>query len=268
MSREVERTWISIGDTPYYRIRQGRVNVSGEPIYMGSRRTNLNPRHAVKHAVIVGASGGIGQAVAKAFAGESWRVTSLSRSKANHRGRDSATHIAIDLKSVDSIRAAADEIRAQDELIDCLVNCAGVMQPDVPSHELSVTDWKAVIDVNLTGPFVLLTELFGRLTKPGATIINLTGGMGRFSLGMQGGRFIGYRTAKAGLNAVTLALAQEWGPLGIRVIALDPGWVRTPMGGSDAPRDPGEIAREVFTIADDGLGDNGCLLSNLRPVMW
>jgi NAD(P)-dependent dehydrogenase (short-subunit alcohol dehydrogenase family) len=99
-------------------------------------------------------------------------------------------------------------------------------------------------------------------------IVNLTSGMGRFDGGLAG-RHPAYRVSKAALNALSKTMSRDLEGSGIKVNVLDPGWVRTRMGGADARLDPGVPAGHALTLAtlpDDG--PSGTIWRDGREVTW
>jgi NAD(P)-dependent dehydrogenase (short-subunit alcohol dehydrogenase family) len=113
--------------------------------------------------------------------------------------------------------------------IEGLVNNAGIINQDVPSLDLPIDNWQRVLDVNLRGTFAM-SQAVGNamMSAGGGSIVNMasTAGLGGFV------RRSAYGPSKAAIINLTSALAVEWGPLGIRVNAVAPGYVRT--SGLDA----------------------------------
>ncbi len=196
-----------------------------------------------KTALVTGAARGIGRGLAAALAGEGMRV--LLGARDVRRGREAAAAmrgavevVELDVASARSIERCAREIAAP---IDLLVNNAALYQ--VPAAEL----WP----VNVHGP-ILLTRALADKFADDARIVNVTSGLGRLagqsaSLRKKLGDPaltvddllalppMAYGASKAVLNAFTRLLAAEW--LARAVNAVDPGWVKTDMGGRSAPRE-------------------------------
>jgi len=181
-------------------------------------------------AVVTGGSGGVGRAVIEALAARGWDTVSLSR----REGTDVSDEAAVK-KGFDRL-----------ERLDALVHCAAVLVK-AELRELTAADWDAQVDSSLRGAFLCSREAFLRM-QPGGAIVLVS------SLsGVQGAeKFPGmaaYVAAKSGLAGLTEALAVEGRPLGIRVNALSPGAVDTPMlkiAGVEGPRlRPGEVARII-----------------------
>jgi NAD(P)-dependent dehydrogenase (short-subunit alcohol dehydrogenase family) len=205
--------------------------------------------------VVTGASRGIGKATALALLEAGATVISTARQRENLAALRSAAGSkplvcaeldVRDQRSVDDFaKFAADTAPA----IGALINNAGCMDPAETLPEQTPAGWRNVLDTNLTGPYLVTRALQPLLEKSGnACIVNVSGGMGTFSSGMEGGGFAAYRVSKAGLNALTLSLAQEFSELGITVCSLDPGWVRTDLGGEDADLAPEVAAAGILDL--------------------
>jgi NAD(P)-dependent dehydrogenase (short-subunit alcohol dehydrogenase family) len=109
--------------------------------------------------------------------------------------------------------------------VDVLVNNAGIACIS-PAEQTPVALWRQVLEVNLTGPF-LLCQTFGRrmLAQGAGSIVNIASVAGLLGICDRSA----YNTSKHGLIGLTRTLAVEWGGRGVRVNAVCPGWVKTPM---------------------------------------
>jgi len=185
-------------------------------------------------AVVTGAAGGLGSAITAALEAAGYEVVGLSR----RTGVD-----------------AADEAQVQRafaglERVDALVNNAALLVKR-PLAELSAEDWDAQLASGLRAAFLCSREAFRRM-EPGGAIVNVSSlsgvaGAEKFA-GMSA-----YVAAKSGLAGLTEALAVEGRPLGIRVNAVSPGAIDTPMlkvsGVAGPVLDPAAIARIVAWLA-------------------
>ena len=186
-------------------------------------------------AVVTGGSGGIGRSVVAELRGRGWEVVSLSRRE------------GCDVSDEAQVRRAFERI----ESLDALINGAAQLIKR-PILELTAADWDAQIDAGLRGAFLCSREAFRLMRNSGGSIVMVS------SLsGVQGAeKFPGmaaYVAAKSGLAGLTEALAVEGRPLGIRVNAISPGAVDTPMlriAGVEGPRlQPAEVARIIVWLA-------------------
>jgi glucose 1-dehydrogenase len=142
------------------------------------------------------------------------------------RGDGSAVAVHGDVSSEEDVAALFE--RAADGLggeVDLLVNNAGVETP-FPLEEMPLDEWRKVLDVNLTGPFLCSRELVRRLTEgQRAVIVNVTS----VHELIPWPRFSHYCASKAGLKLFGQTIARELAPRGVRVVAVAPGAILTPI---------------------------------------
>lgn len=179
-------------------------------------------------AIVTGAAQGIGAQIAQVLADEGYVVATYDR-----QSHDTPRGLAYvgDVTSEADVAAFADAVVERYARVDVVVNNAGVAAI-TPFEDMSLDAWRTVLDVNLTGPF-LITRMFGRLmlaqpadpdTGRGA-IVNIASIAGLRGVADRAA----YNASKHGLIGMTRTLAAEWGGRGIRVNAVCPGWVKTPM---------------------------------------
>lgn len=182
-----------------------------------------------KTAIITGAAMGIGKAIAKAFAGAGANVVVADIDE--EKGKQTVEELK--KKSVDSIFCLLD-VRNHEQIrsciektvehfgkIDILMNNAGIGRPRA-SAEMSVKDWQDVIDINLSGVFFMSQAAGKVMIKQGFGNIVNTVSMSAYICNWHSAQ-TNYYAAKAGVAAVTKALAAEWAPYGIRVNGIAPG---------------------------------------------
>jgi len=181
-------------------------------------------------AVVTGGSVGIGRAVIEELGARSWDTVSLSRSE------------GCDVSNEADVKKAFGRLAR----LDALVHCAAVLVK-AEVRELTAAEWDLQVSASLRGAFLCAREAFLRM-EPGGSIVlvsSLSGVLGAEKFpGMSA-----YVAAKTGLAGLTEALAVEGRPLGIRVNAISPGAVDTPMlkiAGVEGPRlQPVEVARII-----------------------
>jgi NAD(P)-dependent dehydrogenase (short-subunit alcohol dehydrogenase family) len=181
--------------------------------------------------IVTGGARGIGEAVARAFVQRGGRVliadvdAALGEALAADIGRTAVFH-RMDVRDPASCQAVVERAVAAFGQVDCLVNSAIKMAPG-PLADLALEDWRSVIDVGLTGTF-LMTQAFGRWmmanNRPGA-VVNLSSMAGYQPYGAAGA----YSTVKAAVLMLTDHFAIEWAGKGIRVNAVAPGHIETPL---------------------------------------
>ena len=173
-------------------------------------------------AVVTGGSGGIGHACAERLARDGFDVVSVD---AVPPARPQAgSHVTADLLDVEG---TIEAVRAACPRVDVLVNGAGVVEPR-PFGEVGLDDWERVVGVNARAPFFLLQGLVDRM-RPGSSVIGIASIEAVTVLAMSGATSSVYASTKAALRSLTETLAVELGTRGIRVNAVAPGLIRTPM---------------------------------------
>lgn len=205
-----------------------------------------------KAILITGAASGIGRKCAEVFAGHGARVLVTDMSVeageevvAGIRAQGGeASFQRCDVTDEASVAAAVDTAVERYGRLDGAMNNAGIEMRNKPIHELTAQDIAAVIGVDLVGVFYCLKHQF-RVMKDsgGGAIVNTAS-----SSGLRGQvNASDYVAAKHGVVGLTKAVACDGGPLGIRVNALCPGLIMTPMAKDRLMQDP------VFSQALDGL---------------
>lgn len=225
-----------------------------------------------KTVLITGAAGGIGRATVNLFAEKSWRVIGVDR---NDYGADfpaSGLFIRSDISRPEDIHAIFEQAHSYTDTLDALVNNAA-LQVAKPLVETTVEEWDAVMAANLRSVF-LGVKLAHPLLKArgGAAVVNVSS----VHAIQTSANIAAYAASKGGLLALTRAMAIEFAPENIRVNAILPGAVDTPMlraglgrghvGGSNVQDrldnlarktvngrvgQPEEIAHAIFFLADN-----------------
>jgi NAD(P)-dependent dehydrogenase (short-subunit alcohol dehydrogenase family) len=175
----------------------------------------------------------------------------------------------LDVTQPDQVELAVEIIESRFGRLDILINNAAVaLDGDKGIFDLPIETFQTTLDVNLTGPLRLTQQFIPllRRSKKGR-IVNVSSGMG--ALHGMGGGDAAYRISKTALNALTLIVAQELSGTGIKVNAVCPGWVRTDMGGCNAPRGVEEGARGIVWAAMlPDKGPTGGFFRDGKPLAW
>jgi NAD(P)-dependent dehydrogenase (short-subunit alcohol dehydrogenase family) len=188
-----------------------------------------------RSAVVTGGSGGIGREVVRELRARGWEVASLSR----REGTDV------------SIEKDVAEAFARLKALDALIHCAQVLIKR-PFARVTVEEWDRQIDSGLRGAFLCSREAFKLMRRRGGSIVFVSSLSGVFGAEKFPG-MSAYVAAKSGLAGLTEALAVEGKERGIRVNAISPGSVDTPMlrtAGVEGPAlEPAEVARIIVWLA-------------------
>jgi meso-butanediol dehydrogenase / (S,S)-butanediol dehydrogenase / diacetyl reductase len=186
-------------------------------------------RYQGKNVIVTGAASGIGRASAIRLAQEGAEVACLDlESAALHETRERlggrALAIVCDISSESAVAAALQQVLAAFGKLDVLCNVAGILRAD-RSHELSLEHWNRVLSVNLTGTFLMCRAAIPSLLASRGAIVNMA------SAAALGGHpwMAAYSASKGGILALTRCLALEYVKQGLRVNAICPGGVKTPI---------------------------------------
>lgn len=185
--------------------------------------------------MVTGANGGIGHAIARNFLEDGAIVIlPVHRKGTNiekliqHYGDERVHSFPIDLQNMNTIMQVVTEIENRFGHLNVLVNNAGITQP-VPLEEISEDMWDNVFDTNFKGPFFLTQKILPLIKKAnGGSIVNISSMSGHDPYPGMGV----YSSSKAAVNMLTRQLSIEWADYNIRVNAVCPGLIRTPLSES------------------------------------
>lgn len=231
-----------------------------------------------KVVIVTGGAGGIGQAIAKRFAGQGSKVV------VNDLNQDAVDEVVdailtsggqaiggvADVSDSTAVGAMIDAVMTEHGRIDVLVNNAGIISPMRHFFDADEEWWRRIIDVNLTGHFIVSHPVARIMAKQGGgSIINMSsGGATRAHRA-----FTAYDATKGGIEALTRAMALDLGPYNIRVNALMPGSIDTsglseeeriyrgenlPLGRIGEPYDMTGAA--IFLASDDATYITGSVI--------
>ena len=210
-----------------------------------------------KNVLVTGASSGIGQAIAVRFAREGANVAINYRSGAEQadatrvmakaarlNGSGHEMIVQADVSSEEQVKQMfAQTIEAFGRL-DVLINNAGIQKPGA-SHEIEAADFDRVLAVNLRGPFLCAREAIRHfLSRPGGGVILNNSSVHEI---IPKPKYLPYSISKGGMENLTKSLALEYAGQGIRVNAVGPGAVVTPINKAwiDNPKAPGEVESHI-----------------------
>ncbi|MBF5045002.1 SDR family oxidoreductase [Aggregicoccus sp. 17bor-14] len=175
---------------------------------------------------------------------------------------------ALDVASDASVRAFAAQVQGP---VHVLVNNAGLrVRPDA-LEPLDLDGALQAFQVNALGALRVTGALLPRLREAGsgARVVNLSSSLGSIAGNDSGGAY-GYRMSKAALNMATRSLAGDLRPEGLLAVALSPGWVRTDMGGGEAPVGVEESAAGLLAVIDGLCPEQSGRFLDFRgqPLGW
>ncbi|MFF2155057.1 SDR family oxidoreductase [Paenibacillus chitinolyticus] len=203
---------------------------------------------------ITGANRGLGLSLCEVFLERGHHVLAgvRNRNKAERllplisTYKEKLSIIPVDVSSEDSIRQAYSLITAVTPKLDAIINNAareGIRCKKI--REVDFADFEETWKTNVLGPMAIIKYLKPMMeSSPVKSILNISSEAGSISeLPL---KTYSYSISKAALNMFTRMLERELKPENFKVLAVHPGWMKTEMGGADAPYDPGEIARHLY----------------------
>jgi NAD(P)-dependent dehydrogenase (short-subunit alcohol dehydrogenase family) len=175
--------------------------------------------------------------------------------------------VELDVTSDESVAFAARRIRAVTPSLRVVVNNAGIGLREESILDLPLDEFRLQIETHALGPLRVVRAVQSLLSE-GSVVANISSVVA--GLHRLGANYAGYAHAKALQNAVTCSLAATLRSRGIVVLAIDPGWVATRMGGSNAPVSPQESATAIVgQVLSASLESSGTFRNYLgRPLDW
>jgi len=220
-------------------------------------------RHRGRTALVTGANRGLGLACARGLLELGYRTVVAGRSSealskaaaALRQGGGDVVEAVLDVTSPEHLASLLRRIEAGEFEIDILINCAGIMhEGQEPPSQTDPAVFRETLETNLHGPVRLMQALLPKMAaRRWGRAVNVSSEMGSFPSFKPYAS--AYRISKTALNAATRLAALEWQRDGILINAVCPGWIRTDLGGPDAPRSVEEGAASVLwavRLPDDG----------------
>ena len=228
-------------------------------------------------ALVTGANRGLGRETGRqlvekglrvVFAGRDERALEHAIRSLGHDGTH-AMAVRLDVTDVNSIETARRLVADRFGGVDVLVNNAAVLlyeNEDLAS--IPADAFQRTFDTNVFGVVEVCRAFAPAMARAGyGRIVNVSSGAGQ--LATMSTYAPAYSMSKAALNAFTRILAETYRGTGILVNAVDPGWVRTDMGGASAPRSPEEGADTIVWLATlPADGPTGSFFRDRRPIAW
>lgn len=227
----------------------------------------------VRTVLVTGGSRGIGAATARLAASQGWRVLLTYRSEAAAAERvvaeirdagGQAEALAVDVGREEEVVGLFDHCRQRYGRIDGLVNNAGILPPVQAFADIALDRWEHTLRINATGCFLCCREAVRQMTRDGGgrggAIVNVSSMAAPLGAA---GEFIDYAASKGAIESLTIGLAKELGPRGIRVNAVRPGLIVTDI--HESAGDGGRVERLAGTVP---LGRPGAPEEAAAAIVW
>ena len=197
--------------------------------------------------LVTGANRGLGLEFARQYSADGWDVIGTARQPDD----------AAELKEL-GVRVEQLEMRDLDALasfgsrvgdrLDLLIANAGTWKPERAMTAEDGRAWSEMLTSNTIAPYLLAKAVLEQVAEARGKMVAISSGLG--SIAESSGGYVPYRTSKAALNMAWRQLAIEARPLGVVAAVLDPGWVKTRMGGPNAPSTPEESIGDMRRVID------------------
>lgn len=227
-----------------------------------------------KIALVTGGNRGIGFQICKDLGKVGFHVILAARNEVKglqaveelRKNGASIDFIKLDVSDIESVKRASLKFKERYSNLDVLINNAGISIDRDDILQLKNEVFLETINTNAFGAFYV-SQNFAQYLKEGGKIINMSSDLG--SLNKMGGYAAAYSISKAMLNAITIQFASVLSARSISVNSVSPGWVKSDMGGSSAPRSLEEGASTVLWLAN--LKDNvptGKFYKDKHEIPW
>jgi NAD(P)-dependent dehydrogenase (short-subunit alcohol dehydrogenase family) len=194
--------------------------------------------------LITGTNRGIGLEFTRQYAANGWDVVATARQSSPELDALGVRVAQLDMLDLDAIVA----LGSRTERLDLLIANAGTWIPEQAQTAEDGRAWTEMLTTNIVAPYLLAKSVLPRVAETKGKLIALTSGMG--SIAESSGGYVPYRSSKAALNMAWHSLAIEVKRQGVVAAVLDPGWVKTRMGGANAPTPPEQSVAEMRRLIE------------------
>jgi len=206
--------------------------------------------------LITGANRGIGLEFARQYSRDGWDVIATARRSSAELDALDVRVEPLELTDLDAVASFGERV---DGPLDLLIANAGTMTPQEAQTAADGRAWAEMLTVNTITPYLLARSVLPQVAAATGKMLALTSGMG--SIGESSGGYVPYRSSKAALNMAWHSLAIDVKRQGVIAAMLDPGWVKTRMGGASAPTTPEQSVADMRRLIERlGPEDSGAFL--------
>ena len=224
--------------------------------------------------VVTGAARGLGYCLAEAYLKQGATVFGLDRldqtPELTHAYGDRFHPIRCDITDEDQVRRAAEEVARAAGTVDLLINDAAIYleKPFTDANEFDADMARRTFDVNAVGPLLVVKHFLPLvLAGSGKKIVYISSEAGSISQNWRS-REYAYCMSKAAVNMQSVILQRRVKDDGVKVLAIQPGWMRTVMGGEDAELDPSESAAGIVDVIAGNAEIDGPMYFDYTGKVW
>src|SRR3954470_19178958 len=192
--------------------------------------------------LITGANRGIGLEFARQYSSDGWDVVATTRQASPELDALGVRVEQLDMQDLEAVVGLGSRV----DRLDLLVANAGTWLPEQAGTAEEGRAWAEMLVTNSIAPYLLARSLLQQVASARGKLMALSSGMG--SIGESSGGYVPYRSSKAALNMAWHSLALEAKRMGVTAAVLDPGWVKTRMGGANAPTPPEQSVSEMRAL--------------------
>ncbi|XP_023339776.1 uncharacterized protein LOC111710011 [Eurytemora carolleeae] len=183
--------------------------------------------------------------------------------------------IKFDVDKLDNLTEFSRTVSCLTDRLDILINNAGISPKATRINLVSPEQMERTLHTNLIAPLFITKALINILAKPvegpGSLVVNISSILGSIAENTKQGGLYPYRCSKAGLNALTRSLSIDLKHQNISAVSIHPGWVKTDMGGNNAPLTAAQSIQGVLSFLDEFKPEehNGNFYDNIgNPLPW
>jgi len=198
--------------------------------------------------LITGANRGLGLEFARQYSADSWDVIGTARQPGNAAELKEIDRVQVEQLEMGDLEAVTSFGSRVGERLDLLIANAGTWKPEQATTAEDGRTWAEMLTSNTIAPYLLAKAVLEQVAAAGGKMVAISSGLG--SIAESSGGYVPYRTSKVALNMAWRQLSIEARPLGVATAVLDPGWVKTRMGGPSAPTTPEESIGDMRRVID------------------
>jgi len=198
--------------------------------------------------LITGANRGLGLEFARQYSADGWNVIGTARQPGDAAELKEIERVHVEQLEMRDLEAVTSFGSRVGERLDLLIANAGTWKPEQATTAENGRSWAEMLTSNTIAPYLLAKAVLERVAAARGKMVAISSGLG--SIAESSGGYVPYRTSKAALNMAWRQLAIEARPLGVATAVLDPGWVKTRMGGRNAPTTPEESISDMRRVID------------------